>query len=129
MRISLLLVVLIVSVVTGCVRSASPLDEQRSSGDASVQEEQVDLDGQYREAVSRIMQPYWQDGDSAGVKDAILEQRVPASLFDFHFSLVLALERLEEAIKDDDSEAATAARDRLIELRVNQPWIDASGNN
>lgn len=123
----LLLLILLLFGIAGCARfvpNASPSEQSISGGDRNtIVVDTAALTAQYQHDVAVALAPYWTSGVTTGVKNAVLELRVPQDLLDVHFQLVLALEQLEQAETDDDEVQIATAQASLTQLREAHSWM------
>ena len=117
----------LLSGIAACVRftsPASPSEKSTSVGDRNtIVVDTANLTAQYQHDVAVALESYWAAGVTTGIKDAVLDLRVPQELLDVHFQLVLTLEQLEQAEADDNDVLMVTAHDTLVQLREKHTWM------
>lgn len=76
----------------------------------------VVTEGGYTAAVTTVLEAYQESNDAKGTYDALIQLRVPASMLNVHYELVIAFGKLV-ARENADAEA------RLTALKAQYPWL------
>ncbi len=70
----------------------------------------------YTSAVTTVLQAYQESNDAKGTYDALIQLRVPATMLNVHYELVIAFGKLVSR-ESADGEA------RLTALKAQYPWL------
>lgn len=122
-----ILVLLLSLTVIGCVKgktNSSSLDDGKKVKQEVAQvKSQQELEKDYQNSLTLILDPYWSSKDISGIKEQILELTAPAKYTQLHFDLVVAFELLEQGRKDSDQSKIEQGIDELNSIVAKNPWI------
>lgn len=82
------------------------------------------LEQEYEQEVKRILKPFFQDKQTAGLKDQILSLRAPAKYLELHLKLVLSFDKIYQGQKENDQSIIESGFQNLDQLKNKYPWLD-----
>ena len=116
-KIKNIFLILALLLTAGCFSQNVNSSEPRSDLDNSDYPIESNINPvNYQESLPEILALYWETGNYTGVKEKIIELRVPSEYLDLHFNLVLAFEMLEQG-------ESLEGNQKIQDLLKEYPWI------
>lgn len=82
------------------------------------------LEREYEKQLKETLKPLWQDKQISGLKEQILDLRVPAKYLELHLNLVFAFDLIEQGQIAADQAKVEEGLEKLNQLKNQYPWLD-----
>ncbi len=119
-RISVIIILLFSLSACGFGRKEKQIDNSEAEKIKNI----IKMEKEYKSAASAILKPYFQSQEFSGIKNEILELKVPSEYLDLHFNLVVAFELLEQGRAESDQSKIENGLEKINKLKEEYPWLE-----
>lgn len=132
--IFVVLIYLIITTESDIVSNSDIVSSNKETASNQVKNDNYleELKNNYKENVSKILSQYLKLADQSdfniakaeSIKDELLGLKMPVEYKDLHFSLILAINKMESYLLEGDEQIKIASRQIINQAKANYKWLD-----